>query len=107
MRDAGKRRERVKIFRIEKVWDDGGGSSTVPVLYWETWAEVIQIKGSRVAETFQDKLKHVYSLVIRYRNDKELKDNMLVEFRGKTTAIHTIDNEKFKDKFIELIVSIG
>lgn len=107
MREAGKRRERVRIFRLEKVWDDGGGSDTVPVLYWDTWAEVEQIIGSRVAESFQDRLKQVYSLTIRHRSDKDLKDNMIVELRGKSTAIHTIDNEKFKDKFIELIVSIG
>lgn len=107
MRDAGKRSERVKIFQSDIVRDEGGGSTTVPVLFWETWAEIKQIKGSRVAESFQDKLKLVYSLILRYRSDKTLKDNMIVEFRGKTTAIHTIDNEKFKDKFIELIVSVG
>ena len=107
MREAGKRSERIKIFRLEKIRDEGGGTDTIPVLYWSTWAEIEQVKGSRVAETFQDRLKQVYSIVVRFRNNKNIESNMLVEFRGKTTAIHTIDNERFKDKFIELIVSVG
>jgi len=107
MRDVGKRRERVKIYRLEKIIDEGGGSDTVPVLYWETWAEISQIKVSRNAEVFQDKLRQIYSLVIRHRNDKTVSDNMIVEFKGKKTSIHTIDNEKFRDQFIELIVSLG
>lgn len=107
MRDVGRRRGRVKIYRLTVVTDEGGGSDTVKELYWDTWAEIEQIKASRNAENFQDKLRQVYSVLIRWRGDKDLSDNMIVEFEGKSSAIHTIDNDRFGNKFIELIVSVG
>ena len=104
---AGRRRERITIYKMEVVRDPGGGTDMVESKYWNTWAEVSQIRGSRVAETFQDSLKKVYSVRIRWRSDKKIDNAMKVEIRGVKTAIHSIDNTGLGDKFIELIVNVA
>ncbi|MCY4779494.1 phage head closure protein [Sphingobacterium sp. UT-1RO-CII-1] len=103
---AGRRRERISIYKNEVVRDLGGGTTTKETLYWDTWAWVKEIKGTRVAETFQDSLKKVYSVLIRYRDDKELNNAMQVEIRGKKTTIENIDNVELQGKYIEIIVKV-
>lgn len=104
--EIGKRREQVTIYKVEVLRDPGGGTDTVESEYWKTWAYVYQIKGTRVAETFQDSLKKVYSVTLRWRSDKEIDNAMKVEIHGVKTAIHSIDNVGFGDKYIELITVV-
>lgn len=105
-RSVGKRRELITIYKAEVIRDEGGGTDTVDSVYWQTWAHVYQIKGSRVAETFQDSLKKVYSVTLRWRSDKEIDSAMKVGLFGIKTAIHSIDNVDFGDKYIELITIV-
>ncbi|MFD2597522.1 head-tail adaptor protein [Sphingobacterium corticis] len=101
----GRRSEVVSIYRMERVRDEGGGTTTLPVLYWQTMADVQHVKASRVAQSFQDKLKKVLSIRFRYRSDKQLEGSMTAEVDGKKMAIHSIDTDTYRDRFVEIIVT--
>lgn len=103
---VGRRRQRVIIYKNDVLRDAGGGTVVVKTIYWNTWAYIKEIKATRVAESFQDSLKKVYSVIIRYRNDKSINNAMQVEINGKLTAIDSIDNVELKGMHIELIVKV-
>ncbi len=99
----GRRRQMILIKRLEIIKDEGGGSDSEFVDYWKTWAEVKEVRATRVAESYQDRLKKVYSVKIRYRKDKVVSSDMRIIIKGKDYAIDGDENIDERDGFIEII----
>ena len=99
----GGKRERITITSItEPIQDQGGGVlSGVPYSYWETFAEVTTIKNARNAQAYQSDLEEPKEFRIRYRADKNVTKNMLIEHAGLTYVIQSnIDTDVRKRELI-------
>ncbi|WP_265712296.1 phage head closure protein [Sphingobacterium sp. InxBP1] len=99
----GRRRQIILIKRLEIIPDEGGGSDSTLVDYWKTWAEVKEVRATRVAESYQDRLKKVFSVKIRYRKDKVVSSDMRIVIKGKEYAIDGNENIDERDGYIEII----
>jgi len=102
-KSIGRRDVMITINRLEVVKDPGGGTESSFVKYWETWAEVREIRATRVAENYQDRLKKVFALKVRYRSDKTVTSDMRIIIKGKDYAIDGIDNIEDANTHLEII----
>lgn len=82
--ETGKINQRIRIFENNNQPDGYGGyiQDINDVPYWDTNAQIKFLSSSRNLEANQTQLKPVVNFKVRYRNDKFLKDNMLVKWRG-------------------------
>lgn len=82
--ETGKINQRIQIFENNNQPDGYGGvtQDINDVPYWDTNAQIKFLSSSRNLEANQTQLKPVVNFKVRYRNDKFLKDNMLVKWRG-------------------------
>lgn len=76
--------QNIDIYENDNVSDGYTGVSQAikETPYWSTWAEIKPLRSSRNLEANQTELKPVYNFKVRYRNDKNLLDNMVVKWRG-------------------------
>lgn len=100
---SGYIRDRIKITHTPDIKDAGGGVLPGPkVTYWETFAEVTTIKNKRDAQSYQTDLEEPKEFSLRYRADKSVTKNMLVEYKGKKYTIQSINDEGERNR--ELII---
>lgn len=89
--DGGKLLNKI-VFKKDTLVPDGGGGFVSggfsDVL--ETWAEIKQVKASRLAEHLQDKLKAVYEVRLRMRDGFDPMSYYSVEWRGKSYVINEV-----------------
>lgn len=100
---SGKNRERINITVTVSVRDPGGGMKPgAKTSYWETWAAVTTIKNTRNAEAYQTDLEEPKEFKIRYRPDKKVTKNMLVEYNGEDYTIQSLvdTNERKREQII-------
>ncbi|RAJ28871.1 phage head closure protein [Pedobacter cryoconitis] len=101
----GNKRERVTIVTFEDLKDPGGGVTPGQrVVYWETWANVTTIKNQRNAQAYQTDLEEPKEFAIRYRPDKQLTKNMIIEYRS---AKYTIQSNINVDERMRELTIIG
>lgn len=99
----GGKRDQIVITSItEPIKDPGGGVLPgVSFSYWETFAEVTTIKNARNAQAYQTDLEEPKEFRIRYRADKAVTKNMLIEHAGRTYVIQSnIDTDVRKRELI-------
>lgn len=89
----------------EPIEDPGGGTLPgVKVIYWETFAQVRTIKNRRDAEAYQTDIEEPKEFILRYRSDKDVTKNMLIEYNGK---IYTIQGNINVDEAKKTLVLTG
>lgn len=76
--------QRIEIYENANQLDGHAGvvQNINPTPYWTTSAEVTQLRSSRSLEANQTELKPVFNFKVRYRDDKNILDDMLVKWRG-------------------------
>lgn len=74
--------QRIEIYSASNIPNEYGGVDPGNTLYWATNAKVKQLRSSRTLEANQSPLLAVFSFEVRYRNDKEIQNNMLLKWRG-------------------------
>lgn len=76
--------QRIEIYANDNQRDGYAGvtQSIQAEPYWSTNAEVFQLRSSRSLEANQTELKPMLRFKVRYRNDKNLLDDMVVKWRG-------------------------
>lgn len=102
----GNKKERIRITTMSDPIEDPGGGTLpgVKITYWETFAEVNTIKNKRDAQAYQTDLEEPKEFIIRYRADKEVTKNMLIEHGGK---IYTLQSNINVDEAKKTLVLIG
>ncbi len=73
--------QRIQIYSDSTIIDDYGGVDPNNTIYWDTNAEVKQLRSSRTLEANQAPLKQVFSFKVRYRRDKNIQNDMLLKWR--------------------------
>lgn len=99
----GGKRERIRITTVTDPVEDAGGGILpgIPSVYWETFAEVTTIKNARNAQAYQMDLEEPKEFRVRYRADKSVTKNMLIEHDGLTYIIQSnIDTDVRKRELI-------
>lgn len=116
--------DQIKIYDHVLTPDGYGGTTQEDVLYWTTYADIRPLKSSNRLEANQQDLIQVYRVTIRYRNDKEIKKSMTVEWKDKifvnptviedlsygeyvTFDIKTSDNMPYSNKPDEYLIYAG
>lgn len=79
--------QRIEIYSNDSTPDGYGGSTPATLLYWSTSASVKQLRSSRNQEANQDPLKMVFSFMVRYRTDKDIRNDMLLKWRNNWFSI--------------------
>lgn len=59
-----------------------GGTIPQEILYWSTYAKVEPLKSNQRLEANQEMLKDGFSFLVRYRNDKTIRPEMVIKYRG-------------------------
>lgn len=101
----GQKTERIKITTMTEAVEDPGGG-IIPgtkTLYWETFAKVNTIKNKRDAESYQADLEEPKEFIIRYREDKTVTKNMLIEHAGNVYTIQSNINVDSAKKELILV----
>lgn len=99
--------QKITIVKFEDVDDGAGGSIPVEVDYWETSAEVKQLKASRQLQANQETLKPAFSFTVRYRNDKFIDVDMQLKWRGQQFAIQSAEPDfVYRDKMVIIGMAI-
>lgn len=81
--DSGDLTQRIAIYLNAQIDDGYGGTIPNDTVYWETFAKVEQLRSSRTQEANQSPMKQIFSFTIRYRNDKQIENDMLLKWRGQ------------------------
>lgn len=96
----------IRIAVYNDVEDGAGGVEPFEDIYWETSANVIQVKARRSLESYQEKLKPVFKFEVRFRKDKVVIEDMIVKWRGQDFRINQVEPDfVYKDKLV--ITAIG
>jgi SPP1 family predicted phage head-tail adaptor len=101
----GQKDQRIRITTMsDSIEDPGGGTLPgVQVIYWETFAKVNTIKNKRDAESYQTDLEEPKEFIIRYREDKTVTKNMLIEHAGQAYTIQSNINVDSAKKELILV----
>jgi SPP1 family predicted phage head-tail adaptor len=87
---AGFRNQRITLYAYNDIEDEAGGVKPVKEVYWCTKADVeILPAPKRIQAEDQDLRPHV-KFYIRYRLDKTISDDMVVEWRGEMFTIRSV-----------------
>lgn len=81
--NSGDLSQRIAIYENNQVSDGYGGTIPNDAVYWSTFAKVEQLRSSRTQEANQSPMKQVFSFTVRYRNDKQIQNDMLLKWRNQ------------------------
>jgi len=81
--DSGELSQRIAIYQNAQIKDGYGGTIPNDTVYWSTFAKVDQLRSSRTQEANQSPMKQVFTFTIRYRNDKQIQNDMLLKWRNQ------------------------
>lgn len=73
--------QKITIYENAQLPDGFGGTIPNNAVYWSTFAKVEQLRSSRTQEANQSPMKQVFTFTVRYRNDKQIENDMLLLWR--------------------------
>ena len=82
MINAGRLKDKVKIYRPTAAKNDSGGDVYVNDPYLNTYAEVTEISSDPAEIAKQENVKQVVKVLIRFRPNLSLSNGDLMEWRG-------------------------
>lgn len=74
--------QRIEIYRMVDTPDGAGGNTSVETLYWSTNAMVTPWRSNNAIEANQETLQDGFKFLARYRDDKSVKADMRIKYRG-------------------------
>ena len=87
---SGDLNQSIAIFSFNNNIDDGaGGSQPSRVLYWSTSAMVRQLSSYELTQLGITDLRDVFEFTVRYRTDKTILNNMILNYRGMDMEIYS------------------
>lgn len=98
---SGKLAQKIEIYSNQATPNPYGGTDPGNSLYWATYAEVKQLRSSRTQEANQSPLKDVFSFTVRYRNDKNIQNDMLLKWRGNMYIIQGYTPDVVKQNYVK------
>ena len=81
--NTGDLTQRIAIYENNQIQDGYGGTIPNDTVYWSTFAKVDQLRSSRTQEANQSPMRQVFSFTVRYRDDKQIQNDMLLLWRGQ------------------------
>ena len=81
--NTGDLTQRIAIYENNQIPDGYGGTIPNDTVYWSTFAKVDQLRSSRTQEANQSPMRQVFSFTVRYRDDKQIQNDMLLLWRGQ------------------------
>lgn len=78
---SGYLNQRIEIYLNDQISDGFLGTTPNNELYWSTFAKVDQLRSRRIQEANQSPLNQVFQVTVRYRDDKQIYNDMLVKWR--------------------------
>lgn len=79
--------QKIEIYRNDSQPDNYGGSTPGQALYWSTNAKVKQLRTRRTTEANQSPLLQVFSFEIRYRTDRDIRNDDMIKWRNNFFTI--------------------
>jgi len=103
MANTGRLNQNIRFVRFEDTDDGAGGSYPVESTYWETSAEVKEIKAVKDLMALQEVLKSMISITVRYRDDKSIISDMQLYWRGQLFTVVRVEVDYIYKRFITVI----
>ena len=100
--DIGKLRHRIKLIDFVEEENELGALVKVEKVIKTIWARVEHKQWKEINS--DDKIKNTETLSIKIRYCKDIKPNMIVEFKGNKYYITKIENYRFLNKEMNLEV---
>lgn len=79
---SGWNNQYIDILGADNIPNEYGGSDPNTSPYWSTYAKVKSVRTYRTNSAGVSELIMAYEFVVRYRNDKNLQNNMVLKWRG-------------------------
>ena len=96
----GEMRHRITFQRITSMINENGFESELPQEYKTVWASVSNLSGREYYQAAAIQAEKTVMFTIRYLSD--LAEDMEILFEGKKYNITSIDNIKYKNRYIEI-----
>lgn len=93
----------IEFYKDKKVKDDNGQLITTPETVFSCWASVQTQRLSDVKSSIGTVLEGTLTFIIRYRQPKELTNDMKVKWQGKPFKIIAITKGEFAKDFTTVI----
>lgn len=84
---SGYNNQYIEIMSATNIPNEYGGSDPNVAPYWTTYAKINSVWTRRQTSGGTSELIQAYKFTVRYRNDKNLQNNMTLKWRG---TIYTI-----------------
>ncbi len=94
--------KRVTVTNVQKVFDGRGGWTNKEVAVGEFWAAIFPLNVFERTQYQTLDLEITTKAVLRY--NPNLKENMMINFRGKKYQIRGIINPGYQDEYMEFVV---
>lgn len=98
--------QKIAIYENKQIKDGYGGTIPNNQLYWATFAKVEQLRSSRTQEANQSPMKQVFSFTVRYRNDKQIENDMLLLWRGQYYIISGYVPDVIFQKYVKFDATV-
>lgn len=85
---SGYQNQIVKIYASNPTYLPAGGSDPGVSVYWETSGQIRRLSGFRHSQGGVTDLEFQYEVKLRYRDDKNIQNNMLMFWRGTYWTIY-------------------
>lgn len=100
---TGTLRERVDIYETVDIDTEFGGTESMNVLYWQTFANVSPLRSSKSLSGNQEALNNGYSITVRYRKDKEVTKRLKMLYRGKWLNLTSLINDDILKEYVSFV----
>lgn len=104
--DTGDLTQKIAIYENNQIPDGYGGTIPNDTVYWSTFAKVEQLRSSRTQEANQSPMKQVFSFTVRYRNDKQIQNDMLLLWRGQYYIISGYVPDVIFQKYVKFDATV-
>lgn len=95
--------QKIRIVKYIPVDDGAGGTTTERVDYWQTSAEVKQMRSRRDVQANQDQLKPVTMFTMRDRKDKNVTTDMSLFYRGIEYSIQSAEPDNVRYEMLVIM----
>lgn len=97
--------ERIKIYKQEEKIEKGRRQGSSPILFYECWADVLNLYGQELYGAMNNKLENTIVFKVRYCPELEElinKEKFIIYWRNRKFKIYYPDFMNFRKDFIKI-----